>query len=97
MSQMVSPQIKTTLPKAPIISALWYPYDIFLLAGFVPIQMLNIEIRNPEKSLSRCAASVIIAILFANTPPTTSMPMNVMQSAETIMSFFIEAYAYSYF
>jgi len=45
--------MNTTLPSAPIISAQWYPYDMFLEAGQVPIQILNMEIKNPEKSLSK--------------------------------------------
>jgi hypothetical protein len=68
-----------------------------LLAGLVPIQMLNREIKNPEKSLSKWAASVIIAMLLAMTPPTTSTAMKVMQRTDTMMSFFIEAWACSYF
>lgn len=50
-------------------SALWYPKDIKLLAGYFPSHIENIDIKNPDKSLNKCAASLKIANEFARTPP----------------------------
>lgn len=48
--------------------------------------MENIEIKNPDISEKRCAASVIIAREFANTPPTTSVNIKHKQMTETVFN-----------
>lgn len=48
----------------------------------------NNDIMKLAKSVSKCAASVAIAKLFDQTPPTTSKHMNIKHKTLAIMSFF---------
>jgi hypothetical protein len=51
-------------------SALCQPKDMRLVAGLDATHSEKSEIMNEAKSVSKCAASVAIARLFAITPPT---------------------------
>lgn len=59
----------------------------FLVDGRPASQMANSDIMKLAKSVSRCAASVAMAKLLDQTPPTISSTMNVRQRTLAIMSF----------
>lgn len=69
------------LANAPNTSALWYPYDIIWLDGFFAIQIENIEMKNPERSENKWAASDNMASEWANRPPTSSARKKVKHIA----------------
>lgn len=86
---MVNPQIKITLAKAPITSALEYPKDKVLLAYLLASHNENIEMKNPETSENKWAASVIIAKDYAIYPPTNSMAINKTHTILANINFLI--------
>lgn len=67
----VRPHMTKTDVRAPKISALWYPKDIFLLAYILESLIAIILITKPETSEKIWAASDIMAKLLAKYPPTT--------------------------
>lgn len=73
---------------APIISARWYPYVIFEVAGSLETSIEQILMKKPETSLNICAASVMMANELASRPPISSTSMNMMQIMLTKISFF---------
>jgi hypothetical protein len=59
---------------------------MYLVAGLEATQSEKSEIMKDAKSVSRCAASVAMAKLFARTPPTISTTMNKRQRILAMMS-----------
>lgn len=72
-----------------VLPALYHPKLMCLVAGLWASQSEKRLIMKLAKSVSRCAASVAIARLFAKRPPTISMIMNTRQSTLAKMSFLL--------
>ena len=73
----VTTQIKRTDTVAPMTSALCHPKFILTEAGLEAIHMENNEMRKEAKSVSKWAASVAMARLFAMIPPAINIWNNV--------------------
>ena len=65
----VRTHITSTEHIAPITSALWYPNDIFWVAGLLATHRAKSEMRKLAKSLNMWEASVMMARELARNPP----------------------------
>lgn len=79
-SQMVSPQMRTSETKVPIISDLWYPKERDLVAGLTAIFKDKMDIPKPTMSDARWAESVKIAMELATYPPISCAMMKTVDN-----------------